>query len=157
MTVTHPGPDWSPPDVDDLRVALVGHRFPGATVRIEPYEAWLGHEAMNVPHRNDGVLDPLWILVVGLRGMGTGIAGVIQLGRPGPGGSVLFGGLEIEQHVPLRAGADYRVTGAITGVERHTGKRAGMFDQVDFTLDIRDQAGARQARVSNSFLFRRAL
>jgi hypothetical protein len=152
----HPRPDSSSPDVDDLRAALVGHQFPGATVSIDPYEAWLGHEAMCVPHRADGVLDPLWILVVGLRGMGVGIGGVIELGHLGPGDGVLFGGLGLEQHVPLRVGVAYRVSGAITGVERHTGKRAGVFDQVTFALDICDEIGALHARASNSFLFRRA-
>jgi hypothetical protein len=156
VTVTHPVTGSSPPDVNDLRAALVGYKFPGITVRIEPYEAWLGHEAMCVPHRDDGLLDPLWILVIGLRGLGIGIGGVIELGQPGPDDGVLFGGLGLEQHVPLRAGADYRVTGAVTGVERHTGKRAGVFDRVTFALDIGDGTGAIHARATNSFLFRRA-
>lgn len=157
MTVMDPRPGSPPPDVDDLRAALVGYRFPGATVRIDPYEAWLGHDAMCVPHHDGGLLDPLWILVVGLRGMGIGIGGVIELGRAGPDDSVLFGGLELEQDVPLRASADYRVSGAITGVERHAGKRAGVFDQVTFTLDIRAETGMLAARATNSFLFRRAV
>jgi hypothetical protein len=155
MTVTDP-PPGGPPDVDDLRTALVGHRFPGAAVCIEPYEAWLGHDAMAVPQHDDGLLDPLWILVVGLRGMGIGISGVIELGRPGPGDSVLFGGLELEQLVPLEAGVRYQVSGAITGVDRHTGKRAGVLDQVTFTLSIHEETGMLAASATNSFLFRRA-
>ena len=156
MTVMGPPPGSPAPDVDELRAVLVGHRFPGATVRIEEYEAWLGHDAMCVPHRDDGRLDPLWILVVGLRGLGIGIGGVIELGRPGPADSVLFGGLELEQEVPLRTGVDYRVSGAITGVERHVGQRAGVFDQITFTLDIRAGTGGLAARATNRFLFRRA-
>jgi hypothetical protein len=142
--------------VEALRAELVGHRFPGGTVRVEPQEAWLGHQAMCVPSRDDGQLDPLWILVVGLRGMGAGISGVIELGRLSPADSVLFGGLELEQDIPLRTGVTYRVEGEITGVERHHGRRAGTFDQVTFALEIRDEAGVRQARAINRFLFRRA-
>ncbi|HVT70763.1 MAG TPA: hypothetical protein VHF26_23650 [Trebonia sp.] len=145
------------PDVGALRAALVGRQLPGGTVRVEPYEAWLGHEAMGAAApRTDGLLDPLWILVVALRGMGTGISGVIELGRLGPGDSVLFGGLELEQEAPLRTGSDYRVRGEITGVERHQGRRAGVFDEVTFALEISDCAGTRQARAVNRFLFRRA-
>jgi hypothetical protein len=146
----------SPPDIDRLRAGLVGHRLPGGTVRIEPYEAWLGHEAMCAPHLPDGMLDPLWILVVALRGIGVGIAGVIELGELGPDDGVLFGELDIEQRVPLRTGVEYRVSGAITGVDRHIGKRAGLLDQVDFTVDVYGEDGELHARARNSFLFRRA-
>lgn len=143
-----------PPDIDRLRADLIGCRLPAATVRIEPYEAWLGRWAMCAPPVADGPLDPLWILVIALRGVG--IAAMIDLGRPGPHDAVLFGGLDIEQHVPLRVGVDYQVDGSVTAVDRHTGRRIGLFDQVDFTVDILSEGGVLHGRAGNTFLFRRA-
>lgn len=145
-----------PPEIETLRDRLTGHRFPGGTVCVQPYEAWLGHDAMCAPPARDGVLDPLWILIVGLRGMGIGIAGLAELADAGPDDTVLFGELGIEQHTVLRTGVEYRVSGAIAAVSRHSGRRSGLFDRVDFVLEVHGADGAVHARVSSSFLFQRA-
>lgn len=149
------------PAIDELRDRLVGHRFPGGTVTVEPYEAWLGHDAMRSPSAGSGTLDPpaldpLWILVVGLRGMGTDIAGVIELAGAGPGDGVLFGELGLRQDAPLRPGVEYGVRGGIVDVTRREGRRAGVFDTLTFELDL-DDAGSTVAAVSSSFLFPRGV
>lgn len=142
------------PPLADLRDRLVGHRFPGGTVTVEPYEAWLGHNAMRSPSAGSDLLDPLWILVVGLRGMGTDIAGVIELAAAGPEDGVLFGELGLRQDTPLRPGVEYRVQGGIVDVSRREGRRAGVFDTLAFELEL-SQAGIPVAAVSSSFLFPR--
>jgi hypothetical protein len=144
------------PALDDLRERLVGHRFPGGMVTLEPYEAWLGHDAMRSPTTDPGtdVLDPLWILVVGLRGMGTDIAGVIALAGSRPADGVLFGELELRQHAPLHSGVEYAVTGGIDDVTRREGRRAGVFDTVVFALEL-STAGEPVAGLTSSFLFPR--
>jgi hypothetical protein len=145
-----------PPEIETLQGRLTGYRFPGGTVRIQAHEAWLGHDAMAAPQAPAGTLDPLWILVIGLRGMGVGIAELAELAAAGPDDTMLFGELGLEQHTILRTGADYRVSGSIAAVTRHHGRRAGLFDQLDFHLDISGADGAAHAEVSSSFLFRRA-
>jgi hypothetical protein len=142
------------PVLEALRERLVGHRFPGGTVTVEPYEAWLGHDAMRSPSAGTDTLDPLWILVVGLRGMGTDIAGVIELAGATPEDGVLFGELGLRQEVPLRPGVEYGVRGGIVDVTRREGRRAGVFDTLTFELEL-DEAGSTVAAVSSSFLFPR--
>lgn len=142
------------PAIDELRGRLVGHRFPGGTVTVEPYEAWLGHDAMRSPSLGTHTLDPLWILVVGLRGMGTDIAGVIELAGAGPDDGVLFGELGLRQDAPLRPGVQYDVQGGIVDVVRREGRRAGVFDTLAFELELYE-AGTTVAAVSSSFLFPR--
>jgi hypothetical protein len=146
-----------PPDIEALQARLAGYQFPGGTVRVQPHEAWLGHDAMAVPPAQAGTLDPLWILVVGLRGMGVGIAKLADLAGAGPKDTMLFGELGLEQHAVLRTGVDYQVSGTIVAVSRHHGRRAGLFDQLDFHLKISGPDGAAHAEVSSSFLFRRAV
>lgn len=142
-----------PPDLVDLRERLVGYRFPGGRVTIPAYEAWLGHDAMRSPNTGGDVLDPLWILVAGLRGMGTDIAGLIELAGSTPDG-VLLGELGLRQDSPLRAGAEYGVTGGIVDVTRRTGRRAGVFDTLIVELELSD-GEQPVAGVTSSFLFPR--
>jgi hypothetical protein len=153
-TVTTPRPV---PDIDDLSARLTGFRLPGGEVRVPPHEAWLGHEAMGVTPPDGGVLDPLWILVVGLRGMGIGIGGIIDLAEGDPAAGVLFGELGLVQREVLRTDTTYRVSGRITSVVRRTGRRAGTFDQVSFVLELHagDEPTAH-ATVTSDFLFMRA-
>lgn len=143
------------PDIEALRGRLVGHRFPGGTVVVEPYEAWLGHDAMRSPAVDRQHLDPLWVLVVGLRGMGTDIAGLIELAGAAPEDGVLFGELGLRQDAVLRPGVEYDVQGGIVDVTRRRGRRAGAFDTVSFRLELRAD-GEPVAAVSSSFLFPRA-
>jgi acyl dehydratase len=142
------------PDIEALRTKLVGHRFPGGTVTVAPHEAWLGHDAMCSPNRGSATLDPLWILVAGLRGMGLDVAGVIDLAGATTEDGVLFGELGLRQDVPLQAGVEYAVSGAIVEVTRRTGRRAGAFDMVAFELQL--HAGETPvASVTSAFLFPR--
>ncbi|WP_214103364.1 hypothetical protein [Acrocarpospora catenulata] len=146
----------NPASAAELSDRLVGYRLPGGRVRIEPHEAWLGHEAMRADP-DDGVLDPTWILVAGLRGMGTTIAELIGLADARVEDGVLFGEVALSQIVPLRPATEYTVAGEVTGLDRRTGRRSGVFDVLTFRLDLHEPAGTVAASATSSFvLVRRA-
>lgn len=142
-----------PPDLVDLQERLVGHTFPGGSVTFAPYEAWLGHDAMRSPNAGGAVLDPLWIFVAALRGMGIDIAALVELAGATPDGALL-GELGLRQDAPLRAGVEYGVTGGIVDLTRRTGRRAGVFDTLTVELELTD-GGRPVAGVTSSFLFPR--
>ncbi len=60
-------------------------------------------------------------------------------------------------HRPLRVGHTYRMSGGFIGVERKTGRRAGVMDVVSFRIDVRDVKDDRPvATVVNSWIFLRS-
>ncbi|MDV7353666.1 hypothetical protein R4282_11670 [Rhodococcus oxybenzonivorans] len=141
-------------DVDeDLRARLVGYRFPEGTCTIPAHESWLGHQAMRAPDGAVEELNPLWPLIIGMRGMGVSIADLGKLVEMGPQDSVMFGELEIEQVAPLTIDIKYTVDGIITDITRHHGRTAGTFDIVTFVLTLTDPCRETVATVTNSFVF----
>lgn len=146
----------APPDLARLRQRVVGHRLPGGSFEIADYERWLGHDAMLAPALPPGVLHPVWILLGALRGMGVSTEELIGLAEATPADGVLFGETTMEQHTPLRSGVPYRVTGAVTGLDRRAGRRAGTMDVLTFELSLTDPDGALAAVSTQAFLIMRA-
>ena len=60
-------------------------------------------------------------------------------------------------HEPLRVGHTYRMSGAITGVERKAGRRAGKMDLVTFEIAVHEhQDDSPVATVVNTWIFLRS-
>lgn len=146
----------TPPDVTELQRRVVGHRLPGGSFEIADYERWLGHDAMLAPPLPDGLLHPVWILLGALRGMGVDTEELVGLVEARPTDGVLFGETALEQHIPLRAGRSYAVTGEVTDLTRRTGRRAGTMDLLTFTLSITDPDGALAAVSTQTFIIMRS-
>lgn len=139
---------------DELREALLGARFPGGHVRFASHEAWLGNHAMRSPTGNEH-LQPVWLLVAGLRGMGLTIRDLLSKADFPPDGGVMFGEMTMDIEVPLREECDYQVSGGITDFVRKGGARTGPFDILTFELRVADPDGAECGTVTNSFILPR--
>lgn len=140
--------------VEELE-ALVGHRFPGGTYRVEPYVSWLTNDVVGAPQRNDGVAHPMFCYYGALAGMGISLDELFALAHATADDGVMFGEAEIDLRQPLRSGVDYAVSGSIASVTRKEGKKAGVFDIVAFELELHDPSGALAAVSWNSFVFPR--
>jgi hypothetical protein len=139
--------------LDALRERLVGHELPPGEVVLAPYETRIGDDAMRMPASAGPDLNPVWLMIAGLRGMGTSIEGIVGLADGSLADGVLFGELEIDQLVPLRAGTSYRVRGVITDLIRRSG-RSGVFDVLVFRL-VLSTRGVDHGQVECSFVLRR--
>lgn len=140
------------PDIDALAARISGHALPGGTIAFPAHHVWLGNDAMDAGGSSDQ-MNPLWFLVACLRGMGTTIGELVEIAETNMDEGVLFGEMTIEQGRPLQAGITYRVTGEINSIVRREG-RSGVFDVLEFSLDVGDE-GVRNGRVTCSFVLQR--
>ena len=129
---------------------VVGHRFPGGTVTIEPWRAWLLNDLILSPKMPDGIAHPIWAYMAGMAGQGVSIPELFELMHATAADGPMLGEFALEWHEPLRVGATYNVRGGITGVDRKTGRRAGTFDIQTYTVEILD--GDRLVAVSTNSL-----
>jgi hypothetical protein len=142
-------------DLAALQERAVGHRLPGGVFRVEEYERFLSHDAMQAPPLPPGVLHPVWVLLGALRGMGVSIEELVAVVDAKPTDGVLFGQTTLDQLEVLRSEVTYSVAGEVTGLTRHHGKRAGTMDRMTFELRIADPAGRPCAISSQTFLILR--
>jgi hypothetical protein len=148
-------PDATPSE-DELKRRLVGRRFPGGTFRVESYERWLSHDAMQASGIDAPLLHPVWVLLGALRGMGMTIDDLIELAGSTADEGVVFGETILEQTRPLASNETYLVHGSITDLKRRESRRAGVIDLLTFRLQIDDELGAQVAASTQTFIFPRA-
>ncbi len=135
--------------------AIVGHRFPGGTYRVEPYRNWLTCDAVLSPPPGDEVAHPMFCYYGALAGMGISLDELFALAGATAEDGVMFGEAEIDLRRPLRVGEPFEVRGGITSAERKQGQRTGVFDIVAFELELVDAHGEVAAVSTNSFVFPR--
>lgn len=134
---------------------LVGHRFPGGTYTLPEFVSWLWEDAILSEH-DAGLAHPSLGFYVAMAGLGVSIGDVMALLDGSPDSGVMFGESDLEFHGSLRAGATYECEGAITAVERKTGKRAGAFDKLTFQIHVRETGSSTPSVVStNTWIFPR--
>jgi hypothetical protein len=140
--------------LEDLE-ALEGHRFPGGRFTIAAYEDWLMRDVIGAP-RGDGVhAHPIWGFAAPQGAMGLTIGDVFALCDATAADGPMLGDTKVELTRPFRIGAPYVVSGGIVSAVRKTGRTAGVFDLVHFTVESADEAGSVVARLTNSFAFPR--
>lgn len=142
------------PTLDEVR-KLVGQQLPGGSFTIQPYEHWLFTDVVLSPPLPPGVAHPIYAYRVAMAGMGLSIDEMFQLGQAAGPDKVMFGETDMEVRRPLLVGETYAVRGGITGVERHTGRRAGIFDLITFRLEVVTGQGEVAAVCTNSLVFMR--
>jgi hypothetical protein len=101
----------------------------------------------------DPSVDALWIFTSGLRGMGIDLMEVFasvgcSMTEDGP----MLGGTEFELHRPIEVGRPYTATGAVLGIERKTGRRAGTFDLMRVRVALSDGEGEAAAATTTYVL-----
>jgi hypothetical protein len=135
---------------------VVGHRFPGGTFTIEPWENVLLSDVMGVEPLPDGIAHPAYLFHAPLAGVGVRVADIFELCRAESDEAVRAGEYRWDLHEPLRVGATYRMSGGFTGVDRKVGRRGGPMDVVSFEIDVHDEAGTQVASTLSSWIFLRS-
>lgn len=136
-------------------LALVGHRFPGGTRRIEHWESWLLTDCTGAEQLPDGVVHPIALFHVPIQGAGTSIAELFALGRVESAGAVGLDGYSWEYFRPLREDLDYRFEGGIVETERCSNERGHVWDRFVFSVDVNEPDGTPAARITNHWRLRR--
>jgi len=135
-------------------LALVGHRFPGGTYRIEHWENFLLTDSTGAAQLPDGLVHPIALFHVPILGVRTSITELFALGGVSGAGSVGLEGYDWEYYESLREDVPYRMEGGIVSVERRTAENGQVYDAVAFQIDLFD--GDRHvARITNRWRYRR--
>jgi hypothetical protein len=134
---------------------LIGKPFPGGRYTVEPYKHWLMQDAVGGTPAREGDASPMEVYYGALAGMGMSVDELFRLVGATAEDGPMFGEAQIEVRRPLRIGAGYRVSGGITGIVRKEGRKAGVFDIVTFSLELRGEDGEVDAVSTNSFIFPR--
>ncbi|MBM3677545.1 MAG: hypothetical protein FJW96_06625 [Actinobacteria bacterium] len=135
--------------------ALIGKPFPGGTYAIEPYQHWLMMDAVGGAATRTGTANPMYVYYAALAGMGISVDELFHLVGATAEDGPMFGETTLEAIKPLEVGATYSVSGGITSVIRKEGRKAGVFDIVEFRLELRDASGELVGVNTNSFIFPR--
>ena len=135
-------------------LALVGHRFPGGSYRIEHWENFLLTDCTGAEQLPDGLVHPIALFHVPILGVRTSIAELFDLCGAQGAGSVGLESYDWEYHAALREDVEYRMDGGIVAVERKADEQGRPYDAVAFQIDLFD--GDRHvARITNRWRFRR--
>jgi hypothetical protein len=148
--------DGADPSESEM-LALVGHRFPGGTRRIEHWENWLLTDCTGREQLPDGLVHPVALFHVPIQGVGTTIAELFALGQVEGAGSVGLDGYDWEYFSPLREDIDYRVEGSVIDVERTTNSSGRVTDRFVFSIEMFEPDGTLAARVTNHWRLRRSV
>lgn len=142
--------------IEELRSKLIGTSLGEGKTSIRGYEAWMADHAVQAPHDQE-IVHPLWPLIAGLRAHDDLIATLCELIEMREQDTVVFGELELRQSSFLELDEVYRVIGTIVDVSRHSGKRSGTFDKLEFELSLVDAAQVTRAVTRCSFIFLRGI
>lgn len=140
---------------------LVGTRFPGGRYTIEPYVNWLTCDCVRAPEMVGATTaHPLFFYMATLGGIGLPLEELFELCGSSSEDGPMFGEWGMQAHEPLRMDTEYVVSGGITGVQRKDGKKTGIFDIVEFELELREVAvpgdpGHLVAVTRSSFIYPR--
>jgi hypothetical protein len=132
---------------EESMCALVGHRFPGGSYRIEHWENFLLSEATGIDPLPDRLVHPAHLFHVAINGVGTSISEIFRLADSGPGAPVSIDYYDWRIHAPLREDEPYSLSGGITDFARTTREGSPTRDSFRYEIDLDDSAGARVAEV----------
>ena len=135
--------------------ALVGHRFPGGTRRIEHWENWLLTDCTGRDQLPDHLVHPVALFHVPIQGAGTSIAELFAIGQVEGAGSVGLDGYDWEYFQPLREDIDYRFDGGVIETERCVTEGGAPYDRFVFSIDLTTPDGEPAARITNHWRLRR--
>jgi len=136
--------------------ALIGHRFPGGTVKIERWENALLTDAARSEPLPEGVVHPTWLFHGPISAVGLSLRDLFDLFGAESDEAVRAGGYEWTMRAPFREGATYRASGEVTGTERKTSAKLGPMDVTSFRIELRDEAGEFVASTSSTWLLLRS-
>lgn len=116
---------------------LIGHRFPGGTYTLPEYVCWLWADAAEL-RPDPEVAHPGLAYFVALRGAGVSIQDIFDLMDATLDSGVVFGEFQADFNGALKPGATYNCDASVIGVERKSGRRAGVFDKFTFQINVHE-------------------
>lgn len=134
---------------------LIGHRLPGGSFTIEPYEDRLLRDVFMARDDTPGQLHTLWAFAAVQRSIGITLEELFTLCHASPELPPLLGETHVELLEPMSTGERYTVTAEISDVQRKAGRRSGSMDVVRLRAEARRPEGAIVARLVNSYIFPR--
>lgn len=136
--------------------AVVGHRFPGARTRLEPYVDRLLRDVVGAPPAEpDGLAHPLMLFLAAQGGLGIELDEVFALFHATSSDGPMLGEWSMRVHRPLRVDAEYTTRASVVDVVRKHGARTGAFDIATMLIEVLGEDGAVDAEVRTSFVFPR--
>lgn len=132
----------------------IGRPLPGGTYTIEPWKAWLTHDAVLAPEDRE-VAHPIFVFLAATGGMGLSWDELFAWFGSSSADGPMFGDCQMEFIRPLLIGSTYQVSGVIESVVRKHGRRAGVFDLVNYLLELHDDEGQLVATCRNSLVLPR--
>ncbi|MXP24244.1 hypothetical protein GIY30_23250 [Gordonia sp. HNM0687] len=134
--------------------ARVGTPFPGGEVRLERWWVHLALDSVGA-HPDDGPGHPALVFLIATGSMGWSWSDLFDLFSASEDDGPMAGETATTVHQPLRIGPTYRVAGEIISARRKEGRSVGVFDIVEYRLDILGDDDTVQASTTNSIIFPR--
>jgi hypothetical protein len=142
-----------PPTVEQLRADLLGKRLPGGSFHLERHESSIADHAVLATDGGDSA-HPIWFVIASLRGMGITVDELCGLCRQEDGDTLLFGGVEVWQELPLAVGGEYETEAEITAVDRRTTRSGYDLDAVTVRVRLCGESEVH-GEVTSVYLFKR--
>lgn len=139
---------------EEQLAALVGHVLPGGVTTIHPHRHWLVRDVIVGDRLPDDLAHPLFVYLA-TDGMGVTWDELFALCGATAEDGPMFGEHETELFAPLAVGATYVVSGEIVSARRKSGRRAGVFDIIEYRLTLSADDGTVVATTANSIVFPR--
>ncbi|GAB3289293.1 hypothetical protein [Parasphingorhabdus pacifica] len=133
---------------------LVGTEFPGGTFTFEPWWVRLVNDCALSP-TTDGAGNPVFVFLAGTAAMGLSWKELWALFGARESDGPMAGETDTTVQDPLLVGATYAVSGRIVSAQRKRGARTGVFDLVEYRLDLHDRGGRLAAWCTSSMIFPR--
>lgn len=133
---------------------LIGTEFPGGTFTFEPWWVRLVNDCALAP-ASDGAGSPVFVFLAGTAAMGLSWEELWALFGAQESDGPMAGETDTTVHHPLQVGATYAVSGRIVSARRKRGARTGVFDLVEYRLDLHDPSGRLAAWCTSSLIFPR--
>lgn len=124
---------------------LEGHRFPLGEYTLRTHIPWLWSDSV-MAEPSAEAMHPTLPHYVATRGNGLSIGEIIELmgGDPAIGGPSMLGSVKIEIQGKLRPGTTYLIDTVVGKVDRKRGRRAGLFDRVEFITKVTEKESGEQ-------------
>lgn len=139
---------------DHLR-AMIGQDFPGGYYHLEPYRAWLLADTVG-DQPDSAVVHPLHAWLGATEAMGVTWDELFEWFDAAAEDGPMIGDHETVLHKPMVVDHLYQVSGSIIAVDRKHGNTAGIFDLVQYELQLHDGDGLHVATCRNSIVFPRS-
>lgn len=139
---------------EEQLAALVGHVLPGGVTTIHPHRHWLVRDVLLGDRLSDDLAHPLFVYLA-TDSMGVTWDELFAICGATADDGPMFGEHETELFRPLTVGATYAVNGEIVSALRKSGRRAGVFDIVEYRLTLSANDGTVVATTANSIVFPR--